>query len=246
MLLCAASRPGWPQKNTLKIHFTGAAVQISTPLRMSYWCRSLSEKCSAFFLMRGLAAHTSAFSELKHSLGLHWWSISCLVAQTKAYCFVANLMACGKAAKLGPDDRDRGWEEGEEESAISTFSNHDTKWRHGLPGCAEWYYLFGVEWKGRRLMIQAVKDNSIISLSMWIWKANNSQRSENSFECFWVKYSRGAKEITFHQQHIKWHKGLEKLSNNTAARALFHIIVACNWEFAMFFIHFFFVWITLK
>lgn len=134
---------------------------------------------------------------------------------------------------------------GEEESAISTFSNDDTKWRHGLPGCAEWYYLFGREWKGRRLMIQAVKDNSIISLSMWIWKANNSRRSENSFECFWVKYSRGAKEITFHQQHIKWHKGLEKLSNNNAARALFHIILACNWEFDMFF-YIFFVWTTLE
>lgn len=102
MLLCAASRPGWLQKNTLKIHFRGASVQTPTPLRMSYGCRSLSEKCSAFFLVRGLAAHTSAFSELKHSPGLHWWSISCLVAQTKAYCFVANLMACGKGCKARP------------------------------------------------------------------------------------------------------------------------------------------------
>lgn len=65
-----------------------------------------------------------------------------------------SLLLCGKlnglwqTAKLGPNNGDGGWQEGEEESTISTFSNDDSKWRHGLLGCAEWYYLFGLEWKG--------------------------------------------------------------------------------------------------
>lgn len=29
-------------------------------------------------------------------------------------------------------------------TAISSFSNDDSKRRHGLLGCAEWYYLFGL------------------------------------------------------------------------------------------------------
>lgn len=61
--------------------------------------------------MKGLAAHTSAFSRLKRSLGLRLSSISRLVAQTKAYCFVANVMACGRLQEHGHKDKDGGWEE---------------------------------------------------------------------------------------------------------------------------------------
>lgn len=134
---------------------------------MVHECKSLSEQFSASDSWRASQPTHRHSGGLKHSPGLRLSSIGCFGHTNKSLLLCGKFNGLWQAAKHGPDHRYGG---GEEKSAISTFSNDDSKWRHGLLGGAEWYYLFGLQWKGQQHMNHGVKDNGIISLSMWSWK----------------------------------------------------------------------------
>lgn len=155
--------------------------------------------------MKGFAAHTSTFSGLKDSPGSRLSSISCLVAQTKAYCFVANLMACGRLQSMATTTRTAA-ERRERRRAQSLLSVMMTANEGmGCPGVLSGIISLDCNEKDRGTRTAEWK-TAALSHCPCEFRRLIIVKGANSLGRLWVNYCRGAQGNTFHQ-NIKCHKG---------------------------------------
>lgn len=169
--------------------------------------------------MKGFAAHTSTCSGLKDSSGSRLSSISCLVAQTRVYCFVANLMACGRLHSVTMTTR-MAAERRERRRAQSLLSIMMTANEGiGCPGVLSGIIsldcnekdegTWTTEWKTAALSHCPCESRRLIIV-----------KSENSLRCFWVNYSRAAHGNTFHHNISNVKKGHYSWFGNITAASI--------------------------